>query len=114
MQRAYLAAYLAYGDGRTADALRIAQPHMQYPVAHWRRRFEDILQHIQEPSQQVGPAAAEERYAGDAEETHARQRALERQAQKAPALDFTMQGSSVRVEHENVSECTVSCFEVPL
>jgi len=110
VQCAYLQAYLAYGNGEDAEAKRLAEPFLQYPVERWARRFQDVVSHIDDATQHAISTSAKD----DKADTHHRQRELDLQAGSSPVLDFTVEGDILSVEHENVPSCSVAYFKMDL
>jgi len=119
MQRAYIAAYMAYGEGRDAEAKQHAEAFVNHPVLRWRRRFEDVMRHIEEAQEPVAQAGEVESFSSkptevDASDLQERQRRLERQGQGTPTLDFSVDGQKIRIQYERLEKVTVSYYKMDL
>ncbi|MFK7741767.1 MAG: hypothetical protein AB8H80_15720 [Planctomycetota bacterium] len=94
----YLAAYLCFYRGDTAQARQLASKHQQHPVAHWQKRFRDVLAQLDEAEGKT-PQATDEP-------------SQDNLAATAPALELAVEGSTIAVRYENLNECEVRYYEL--
>ena len=95
MQVAYLKAYLAFCDGDVAKGRALAAPYADHPVAHWAKRFREVLAQADEIEGKT-PAAV------DAE------------AAKAPTLALASLGRKVVISSRNLGSCTLKAYPTDL
>lgn len=100
VQYDYMRAYLDFFSAEHALARGIATGYQDHPIPHWRVRFREILQQLDE--------AEGKGRAGDADPT-AQQGVL---AGTEPALELAVEGRRVALRHRNVSTCEVSYYRM--
>ncbi|MCR9244733.1 MAG: hypothetical protein NXI31_06860 [bacterium] len=98
VQYDYLSAYLCFFTATTAQARTIAERHRDHPVTHWRKRFREILAHLDEAEGKTAPTADPQ--SGDA------------LAATAPAIELTLEGRTARIAHKNLASCEVRYYEL--
>ncbi|MGK0262979.1 MAG: hypothetical protein ACI8UD_001626, partial [Planctomycetota bacterium] len=94
----YLSAYLCFFTGETQKARRIATAHLEDPVAHWQKRFQTVIAHLDEAEGKTVPAAAEQ--------------TPDNLAATAPALELAVEGRTVAISYKNLAEVEVRYYEL--
>lgn len=94
----YLSAYLCFFTGETQKARRIATAHLDDPVAHWQKRFQTVIAHLDEAEGKTTPAAAEQ--------------TPDNLAATAPALELAVEGRTVAISYKNLKEVEVRYYEL--
>ena len=100
VQLDYLSAYLAFFTGETDRARRIATTHADHPVARWRNRFREVLAHLDEADGKTRPASEEQTPAN--------------LAATAPALELAIEGKTIAIGHQNLTQCEVRYYELDI
>ncbi|MCA8949786.1 MAG: hypothetical protein KDE27_09810 [Planctomycetes bacterium] len=98
IQYDYLSAYVAFFTGDTERARRIAESHRDHPVAHWQKRFGEMLAQLDEAEGKL-PAT------GDPQSADAL-------AAKAPAIELALEGRTAHIAHRNLDRCEVRYYEL--
>jgi hypothetical protein len=94
----YLSAYLCFFTGELQKARRIATTHVDDPVAHWQKRFQTVVAHLDEAEGKTPTVAAEQ--------------TPDDLAATAPALELAVSGRTVAISHKNLEEVEVRYYEL--
>ena len=98
--RAYLDLYLEKPDSAAA----IAQKWTDYPVVHWRKRFQEILA-------QVDEIRGGDTQTIDEESTKQKQAEL---AASAPSFDFEVESRTAKIRFQNLEQVDVNYYEMDI
>lgn len=104
MQYDYCDAYLDLYRSDPDAALAKAEKWSNYPVDHWRNRFENVIAMVREIRGEAGGIV-------DLENRDQRQAAL---ATAAESIDFTMESGTGSVRHQNVSQLTINYYQMDI
>ncbi len=91
-----LSAYLCFFTGDVERARHLAEPYREYPVAHWRERFREVLGQLDEAAgleSAVGARTSQDRLAGS-----------------EPALELAGDGRELLVRYKNLEQCEVRYY----
>jgi len=102
IQYDYLQAYLDFFSEKPSIAQEIALKYANYPVPAWNKRFKEILQQMEEMK-------GGEVKVGDKE---SRSQVLSQLAATEASFDFTIEGKFIHITYSNLSEVTISFFEM--
>jgi hypothetical protein len=100
VQYDYLAAYLDFHSSQPKLAREIAERYREYPIPHWRARFEEVRLQLDEaegkprPSENVSGMAA--------------------QAAREPTLALEWEGSSARIRYTNLELCELAYYPIAI
>jgi hypothetical protein len=97
VQYDYLSAYLCFFTGEAAKARSIAEGHRDHPVAHWRRRFVEVLTQLDEAEGRARPAE---------------QGAPADPAARAPSLELAIDGGQIGIAWRNLPQCEIRYYEL--
>ena len=104
MQYDYCDAYLDFYREDTASAAKKAKKWAEYPVDHWRKRFQEILNQVDQINAGVVKAT-------DAEDAGQQQTEL---AAKSESIDLQVEGGEAKLTYQNVKQATVSFYEMDI
>ena len=104
MQYDYCDAYLDFYREDPASAAKKATKWAEYPVDHWRKRFQEILNQVD----QINAGAVK---ATDAEDADQQQTEL---AAKSESIDLEIAGDEAKLTFQNVTEATVNFYEMDI
>ena len=96
----YMAAYIAFFQGKPEEAATIAAKYRDTPVDRWRNMFRDILAQVDEIN---GKSFA----VVDAENRTQAQTML---ADTAPRLQFALEASVLKIDHANLRKCVINYY----
>jgi hypothetical protein len=96
LQYDYLSAYLCFYTGDLARARTLAEPYREHPVAHWRARFQDVLEQLDE--------AAGQRLAAEGAADQDRLAATE------PTLELAAQDGRLALRYANLDRCELRFY----
>lgn len=102
VQYDYMRAYLDFFSAEHAVARGIAEGYRDYPVLHWRARFQDVLNHLDEAE---GKAVAQ----GDKDNRTERQTRL---AAEEPALDLQVEAQQVTLAYRNLGSVELRYYRM--
>jgi len=97
VQHDYLQAYMCFFTGETERARGLATAYRDYPVEHWRKRFDEVIAHLDE-------AEGKANTADDPSNVDL--------ATKAPAIEFVLEGRDARLAYKNIGQCQVRYYEL--
>ncbi|MDZ7620275.1 MAG: hypothetical protein U1E05_25010, partial [Patescibacteria group bacterium] len=101
LQYDYLQAYMAFFTGQLDVARKLATARAAYPVDRWRKRFENVLAHL---DQIEGKAAGR---LVDADDRDQQQQQL---ADTGPALEVRVDGNQIELTHANLASVQVNYY----
>ena len=104
MQYDYCDAYLDFYREDPASAAKKATKWAEYPVDHWRKRFQEILNQVD----QINAGAVK---ATDAEDADQQQTEL---AAKSESIDLEVVGGQAKLTFQNVKQATVNFYEMDI
>jgi len=104
MQYDYCDAYLDFYREDAASAAKKASKWVEYPVDHWRKRFQEILNQVD----QINAGAVK---AADAEDADQQQTEL---AAKSESIDLEVVGDKAKLTFQNVKQATVNFYEMDI
>lgn len=104
LQHDWLTAYASVLDADLARAREVASRWAEHPVDRWRKRFQAIL------------ALLDEAEGGEVSriDVDSREQRLAEQAARAPALELTVEGATVVLQHRNLAEAEVRLYGMDL
>lgn len=100
IQYKYLKAYLAFSNGKTAEAVGLAEPYKDYPVIRWRNMFADVLAQADEIA---GKAVG----VSDQDDREQKQRLL---ASTQPDIDVAVDNRVVTLRYRNLDQVRVNFY----
>lgn len=103
VQYDYLNAYLDFFSADHAVARGIAERYRDYPIQHWRARFREVLQQIDEAAGKARPAQT----GAGADEPALQQGVL---VSTQPVLDLVVEARRVTLRYRNVDRCEVRYY----
>lgn len=103
VQYDYARAYLDFFTADHALARGIAERYREYPIPHWRARFAEVLQQLDEAEGKARPT-------GPARDDAALQQGV--LAATEPALELAVEARRVTVRYRNVDQCQVSYYRM--
>ena len=104
MQYDYCDAYLDFYREDPASAAKKATKWAEYPVDHWRKRFQEILNQVD----QINAGAVK---ATDADDADQQQTEL---AAKSESIDLEVVGGQAKLTFQNVKQATVNFYEMDI
>ena len=104
MQYDYCDAYLDFYREDPASAAKKASKWAEYPVDHWRKRFQEILNQVD----QINAGAVK---AADADDAGQQQTEL---AAKSESIDLEVAGGQAKLTFQNVKQATVNFYEMDI
>jgi len=102
IQYDYLQAYLDFFSEKPSVAQEIALKYADYPVPSWNKRFKEILQQIDE--MKGGEVKVHDK--------ESRSQMMSHLAATEASFDFTIEGKSIHLTYSNLSEVTISFFDM--
>jgi len=100
IQYDYLQAFLDFFSEKPSE--EIARRYSDYPVPTWNKRFKEILQQLDE--MKGGEVKVHDK--------DSRSQVLSQLAATEPSFDFTIEGKNIHITFSNLSEVTISFFEM--
>jgi hypothetical protein len=100
VQYDYLAAYLDFFSPTPAIAREIAERYRDYPVPHWRARFEEVRLQLDEADGKQRPGGAGSGAAAE--------------AVREPTLALEWEGSSARIRYTNLESCELAYYPIAI
>ncbi len=100
VQYDYLAAYLDFFSPKPAIAREIAERYRDYPVPHWRARFEEVRLQLDEADGKQRPGGAGSGAAAE--------------AVREPTLALEWEGSSARIRYTNLESCELAYYPIAI
>ena len=105
MQRAYLDAFLKFGNGMVEEAVQIAQQQLAAPLpAEWTQMYTEILS---QAAQVLGTKPVETA----ADDRHS---LIEQLASGEAVLQLTAADGAVNIYSENMTKCSVNFYRVDI
>ena len=101
LQYDYFKAYMAFFTEDLDVAREIAEARADHPIDRWRKRFEMVLEHLE----QIEGRAADQ--LADAE---GRDREHEQLADTDPAIEVAVEGDRIEIDHANVDSARISYY----
>ena len=100
LQYDYFAAYLDFYRSQPQRARQIAAKYADYPVDSWRAAFANVVNQAEEIDQQAALVA-------DAQDRNQIQTSA---AAASPALDFAIEGKTVRLDYQRLTSVRVNYY----
>lgn len=104
LQLDYLRAYAALYRGELDHAHELASRWRNHEVDRWRKRFAALLAVLDEAR---GGAA-------QVQDADSREQEQSRLAAQVPSFDFEIDGSAIRIHHQNLGSCTLSFYRMDI
>ena len=104
LQYDYCDAYLDFYREDPASAAKKATKWAEYPVDHWRKRFQEILNQVD----QINAGAVK---AADADDAGQQQTEL---AAKSESIDLEVVGDEAKLTFQNVTQATLNFYEMDI
>jgi hypothetical protein len=104
LQYDYLCAYAALYRGDLDRARELATRWQHHEVDRWRKRFAALLSVLDEAQ---GAAA-------QVLDADSREQEQSRLAASVPSFDFEIDGSAIRIHHQNLRSCTLSFYRMDI
>jgi hypothetical protein len=104
LQYDYLCAYAALYRGDLDRARELATRWQHHEVDRWRKRFAALLSVLDEAH---GAAA-------QVLDADSREQEQSRLAASVPSFDFEIDGSAIRIHHQNLRSCTLSFYRMDI
>jgi len=93
---------LDFFESVPTKAADIAKKYIDYPIENWRKRFTAILQQLDEITGKNFQVTDEKD----------RSQKLTEMAEKESSFDFTIEGKKITIDYRNISEISVSFFQM--
>ncbi len=100
VQYDYLAAYLDFHSAEPKLAREIAERYRDYPIPHWRARFEEVRLQLDEAQGKPRPGET--------------QRGKGPQAESVPTLALEWQGEQGLIRHSNIESLDLSYYGIAI
>lgn len=108
----YLHAYVSLYRELPSEARSIAQRYADYPVAHWRDRFVNVLAQVDEiEGKEASASLLSSEEGGDDGDARSDQEKL---AANDPSLTFTVEDQEIEVVYRNLDEITINYYRMDL
>lgn len=104
LQFDYLRAYAALYRGELDRVRELATQWKDHEVDRWRKRFAALLAVLDEAR---GGAA-------QVQDADSREQEQSRLAAQVPSFDFEIDGSAIRIHHQNLRSCTLSFYRMDI
>ncbi len=102
IQHEYMRAYLDFFTADHALARGIAEPYLNHAARHWRLKFQDVIDHLDEAEGKTVTSK-------DPDSRDRQQGAL---AASEPALELTVEAKQVALHYRNVKTCEINYYDM--
>ena len=104
LQCDYLAAYLAFSQGRPAEARRIAAAYADWPVERWRDRFRNVTAQADEAEGAAARVSDPDR----------REQVQDQLAAEASTLALRAEGAKLELRARHLKSCELRCYPLDI